>query len=171
LIGAVKQEAQEKTGVTATLTGQAGTGTTKTKGGLQLLNQNALIRGSDVVDTFAEDCVLMLDMILSMSQQFGMPSEDIYGDYKLRAFMDSGVDKQIRGQTLQELLPLIAQVGGDPVEVVKRILSDANVPSIDSILSPNQNERATNVQQLQQQQLLAQAQAGGGQQAGGGNVQ
>jgi len=169
LIGSIRQEAQEKTGVTATLTGQAGTGTTKTKGGLQLLNQNALNRGSDVVDTFAEDCVLMLDMMLSMSQQFGMPNEDIYGDYKLRAFMDSGVDRQVRGQTLHELLPLIAQLGGDPTEVMKRILSDANVPAIDSILSPNQGERDANIQQQQQQQQLEQAQ--GQQQGGGGNGQ
>lgn len=171
LLGMTNQQSQEKSGVTAILTGQAGTGTTKTKGGLQLLNQNALIRGSDIVDTFAEDCVLMLDKMLSMSQQFGMPTEDIYGDYKIRAFMESGVDKQVRGQVLRELLPIIVQLGGDPTEVLRRILQDANVPAIDAILSPNQEERDGNIQQAQEQQLLLQAtqngQGQGGQRAGG----
>mgnify|MGYP003645281362 CR=1 FL=1 len=170
LIGAVKQEAQEKTGVTATLTGQAGTGTTKTKGGLQLLNQNALNRGSDVVDTFAEDCLLGLDMMLSMSQQFGMPNEDIYGDYKLRAFMDSGVDKQSRSQVLRETIGLLQSVGGSPLEAIRRIYADAGIPSIDSLIPADEGERDANVQQQQQQQLLAQAQAGGRQPQGGGGV-
>ena len=161
-IGLMKQEVQEKTGVTATLTGQAGVGTTKTKGGLELLTANALNRGSDMIDTFAEDCVLLLDILLSMSQQFGMPTEDIYGDYILRAFLASGIDKASRRETLERHLPMIAQLGGDVVEVERRILQDAGVPAIDSILPSDENERNANIAKNQEQQQVQSMMQGGG---------
>jgi len=129
-----RREGEDTSGVTSYLTGQAATGSNKTARGVAQLTQNAEIRNSIMTQVLSIGATQLLEMMHSMNQQFGNPNEDQYGVYNWRVFGNSIADRNQRFQSLQALLPAITAVGGNPVEVLKRLLSDAGIPAIDNIL-------------------------------------
>jgi len=163
----IDKEANEKTGVNAALSGQAGVGHTKTYRGIAQLTQTAEVRIAIDSQIMAMGATRLLEMIHSMNQQFGDITEDQYGQYNWKVFQNAVVDRNIRLQTLQQMLPIIGAVGGNVNEALRRILREGGISGIDAILpndgsmEKNQNQEA----QGQALQMMLQGQGGGGAQA------
>jgi len=166
LMGLMMAEAQKKTRVTDYLTGSATTGSNKTARGAALLSQNAETGIGVMTHILAMGATRMLEMMLEMNRMFNYnPQIPQYGKYNFKVFESSTADEQMRMQTLMWALPIIAQMGGDVVGAVKRVLRIARVPAVDKLLpgdgSMDKNKQEQMAGQVMQM-LLNQGQQGGG---------
>lgn len=160
----IDKEANDKSGVTAALSGQMGIGHTKTKGGIAQLTQTAEIRVSVDTQIMSQGATRLLEMMHSMNQQFGDISEPQYGEYDWKVFQNAAIDRGMRLATLQNTLPYIGMVGGNVVEALRRILKEGGVTAINSLLPADGSMDQNKQQQVQGQimQMLMQQQGGGG---------
>lgn len=161
-------EAQKKTRVTEYLTGGATTGSNKTARGAALLSQNAEIGIGVMTHLMSMGATRMLEMMLEMNRMFNYnPQVPQYGKYNFKVFEGAAADEQMRMQTLMWALPIIAQMGGNYEDGLKRILRIARVPGIDQLLpSDGSMEKNKEKQQVGEfmQMMLTQGQQGGGNQ-------
>ncbi len=134
LLSIMNNEGDKAGGQTPYTTGQSELGLNKTARGVALLTQNAEVRHTIMTQSLSMGATRLLEMIHSMNQQFGSPYEDIYGEYNFMVFGNAGVDRAQRMGLMQWALPYIAQVGGNVVEALRRILMDGGAVGIDRLL-------------------------------------
>ncbi len=161
LIGIMGNEAQKKSGVTSYLDATAGIGSNKTARGVMQLTQNAEVRNSIMTQCLSVGATRLLEMLLSMNQQFSDPGENLYGRYDFKVFENSTADQSTRIQTLQWALPIIAQAGGNYMEALKRILKIAGEPAIEQILPSDGSMKKNEQNQLRGQLMQSMLQQGG----------
>ena len=166
MLSIIRSEAQRMSGQTDYITGNASLGSNKTKGGVEILTQNANIRNSTPTLVMGLGATRLLNLIIGMNQQFGKPEEPIYGDFNVKVFSDAMADTSTRIQVLQGMMPIIAQMSGNVQEVVKRILTMAGEAGIDMIFphdgSMEKGQQNQGMAQLMQTMMGAQ---GGGRNA------
>jgi len=166
MMAMLDREAQRITKNASVLSGESGVGSNKTARGVMQLTGNANMSIQADIDTLASGAVAVLEMMHDLNKQYGDAQEDQYGIYQFKVFQDAYGDLNTKILTLQQNLPVISQLGGDVLEVVKRILRYAGEVGLDSIF-PRDGTMDMN-QQRQKMGELVQMMYGANQQGGQG---
>jgi hypothetical protein len=161
LMSMMKQQEQSTSGNTPYTSGQAGVGSNKTARGVIALSENAMPRINTISQIYSEGAVDLLEMIHVMNQQFGNPGEDQYGEYQFRAMFISDVDRASRIQLLQGTLPILATIGGNVEEALRRIYMDGGIPAIDALMPQDGSMQTNQKNQAMMNYFMAQQQGGG----------
>ena len=164
IMSIMRQQDEDIGANTQYTSGSAGVGSNKTARGVQQLTQNALARDNIPKISLALGATKLIEMMHALNKQHGRPKDNIYGSYNTKVFEHAAVDKMVRQQTLERMLPYIAQIGGNHMEVAKRILRAGGVSAIEGIF-PDDGSMKKNQDQAGQAQLMQMMLQGGG---GGG---
>jgi len=161
IMSLMRQQDEDIGANTQYVTGSAGYGSNKTARGTMQLTQNALSRDNTPKVSLALGATKLIEMMHDLNKQHGTPQDDIYGSYNMKVFEHAAADKMMRMNTLMQMLPYVTQVGGNHIEVAKRILRAGGVSALEGIF-PNDGSMEKNQEEQGRVALMQMMMQGGG---------